>query len=139
MKSIYLVLSLFFAFFLASCSSDSSSGNNPFVPGGGGGTGNVTFTTTVVQDPNTNINYFQFTPSTGVTISKIIANCAAAGINNEEVTGDGTTVFTQADPAQVSAQGINLATGQVWTFVIEGKVGSSTGTAYTSNTSYTIP
>lgn len=134
MKSIYLVLSLFFAFFLTSCSSDSSSGNNPFVPGGGGTGTTVTFTTTF----NPNTPEFVFTPNTGVTISKITANCAAANINNEEISGDGTTVWTQTAPAAVSTQGVNVATGQQWTFKIEGKVGSATGEVYTSNTSITI-
>ncbi|HQY19464.1 MAG TPA: hypothetical protein PK294_06030 [Ignavibacteria bacterium] len=133
MKSIYLALSLFLALFISSCSSDSSSGNNPFVPGGGTGT-TVTFTTTY----DANNTQFVFAPNTGVTISKITANCAAANINNEEITGDGTTVWTQAAPAAVSTQGVNVAAGQQWTFKIEGKVGSATGEVYTSNTSITV-
>ncbi|MFZ1322910.1 MAG: hypothetical protein WAT71_15240 [Ignavibacteria bacterium] len=139
MKSIYLVLSLFFALFLSSCGSDSSTGNNPFVPGGGGGgTGNISYTITLVNDPNTNVPAFVLNPSANATITKVTVNCAAAGVNNEEFTGDGTTVYMPNAGPTISTQGITLANGQQWTFKIEGKEGSSTGAVYTANANYTI-
>ncbi|MDY0082810.1 MAG: hypothetical protein RBR74_06485 [Ignavibacteriaceae bacterium] len=106
--------------------------------GGGGGTGNVTFTVNLMQDQQ-GAFFFQFTPSTAVVIDKIIANCAAAGVNNEEVPGDGTTLFNTNGPARVDVPENLLAQGQQWSFTIVGKVGSSTGANYTSTVNYTIP
>ncbi|MBS1518392.1 MAG: hypothetical protein JSS91_09935 [Bacteroidetes bacterium] len=138
MKKIYysyIVLSLFIALIFSSCSSNSTTGGGIINPGGGG-TGNVTFTTSVATDPNTNQPYFQFVPSTGVTLTKITVTCAQLQISNEVVNGDGTTVWTQQNPLYLGpVQG--LAAGQQWTFVIEGKVGSATGTAYTTTVNYT--
>ncbi|MBK9334099.1 MAG: hypothetical protein IPM96_17255 [Ignavibacteria bacterium] len=135
MKKIYLALTLVLAIIMSGCSS-GGDGSSILNPGGGGGTGNVTFTTNVVQDQG--VIYFQFVPSTGVTLTKITANCPQAQISNEVINGDGTTVYTQAAPMLLNTTGVTLAQGQQWTFVIEGKVGSATGTAYTSNVNYTI-
>ncbi len=137
MKQIYLALSLLLALIMSSCSSTSSTGGGIINPGGGGGTGNVTFTTSIATDPQTNQPYFQFVPSTGVTLVKITASCPALQISNEVINGDGTTVWTQQNPMYLGpVQG--LAQGQQWTFVIEGKVGSATGTAYTTTVNFTV-
>ena len=149
MKTILFFLSIAVLLFFG-CSNNS--GSNPTDTGGvgvgvgtgggtggnGGGTGSVTFTVDVVHDQQ-NTNYFQFTPSTSVTLNNIVANCAAAGISNQQVAGDGTTVFTNNDPIYVPLTGVNVQSGQQWTFTLTGKIGSTTGQDYTSNTNYTIP
>ena len=147
MKTILFFLSIAVLLFFG-CSNNSSS--NPTGTGGvgtvgggtgggnGGGTGNVTFTVDIVHDQQ-NTNYFQFTPSTSVTLTNIVANCAAANINNQQVQGDGTTVYTNNDPIYVPLTGVNLQSGQQWTFTLTGKIGSTTGQDYTSNANFTMP
>jgi hypothetical protein len=133
--SLFLMLSALIAF---SCSDDAVSPNGGGGLGGGGnGGGGVTFTVTLQQIDQDNYQ-FVFAPSTGVVINTITANCPAANINNEQVTGDGTTVFNTNDPAGVNVPANILAQGQVWTFTIAGKIGSSTGTAYSSTANHTI-
>lgn len=105
--------------------------------GGGGNTGGVTFTVTLQQVDQDNYQ-FVFTPNTGAVINTITANCAAANINNEQVAGDGTTVWNTNNPAGVTVPANILAQGQKWTFTIVGKVGSSTGAAYTATANLTI-
>lgn len=72
-----------------------------------------------------------------MVINTITANCPAAGVNNEQVTDNGTTVYDANNPAYVGPITV-LAQGQKWDFSIVGKVGSSTGASYTSTTSITI-
>jgi len=133
------------------CSSNNTGSNptNPFgggttIGGGntgggnnGGGNGNVTFTVSVVQSQQQ--NYFQFIPSTGVTLDMATASCAALNVNNQQVQGDGTTVFSNANPLWIGPVTYTLQTGQQWTFTLSGKIGSSTGQAYNSTATYTIP
>lgn len=134
--SLFLMLSALITF---SCSDDAVSPNGGGGLGGGGGNGGggVTFTVTLQQIDQNNYQ-FVFAPSTGVVINTITANCPAANINNEQVTGDGTTVFNTNDPAAVNVPANILAQGQVWAFTIAGKIGSSTGTAYSSTANHTI-
>jgi hypothetical protein len=149
MKTILIFLSILILFFFG-CSNNNS---NPAsagsvggigVAGGGNAGGNgagseaVTFTIDVVHDQQ-NVNYLQFTPNTDVTLTMVTGNCAAANVNNQQVQGDGTTVYTNNAPFYIPLTGINVQSGQRWTFTITGKIGSSTGQDYTSNTNYTIP
>ncbi len=133
MKKLSIIFMLLIAVAFSSCSNSTGGG---VIGPGGGGTGNITFTTSVVQDQQGS-NYFQYVPSEGVTLTTITASCPQLQITNEVVNGDGTTVFTPTNPLQVGPVQ-NLATGQQWTFVIVGKVGSSTGTAYSTTVNYTV-
>lgn len=131
------------------CSSNSS-GNNPTNPFGGGttgggntgggnnggGNGNVTFTVSVIQ--NQQQNYFQFIPNTGITLDMATVSCAALNVNNQQVQGDGKTVFSNANPLWIGPINVNLQAGQQWTFTLSGKIGSSTGQAYNSTVNYTV-
>jgi len=134
MKKLFFALCLMICFIaLFGCSDNAtgpSTGGGPGTIGGGPGTGGggVTFTVTVVQDQQG--NFFSFTPSTPVVINTVTANCPAAGVTNEQVTADGTTVYSANSPAYVGPVNA-LAQGQQWSFTISGKLGSSTGTAYT--------
>jgi len=137
MKKIFTIIPLIFLLFYSGCSDDSgSTATDPFGGGGGGtNTGNVTFTVAVVQD-NQQV-YFEFKPSTGVVINTIRGVCAALAID-ETVNADGTTVYSQTSPAYVGPiEG--LQSGSSFVFTITGKVGSSTGTAYTSTVNFTVP
>jgi hypothetical protein len=139
MKKIFSLFLMVFALIAFSCSDDvtAPSGGGGLGGGGNGGGGGVTFTVTLQQIDQDNYQ-FVFAPSTGVVINTITANCPAANINNEQVAGDGTTVFNTNDPAGVNVPANILAQGQVWTFTIAGKIGSSTGTAYSATANHTI-
>lgn len=131
--SLFIIISAIIAF---SCNDNSTGVNNGGSLGGGGGGGGVTFTVSLAQD-NQQQYYFEFKPSTGAVITSITVNCAAAGVNNQNVPGDGTTVFTTNEPAYIGPV-TGLAVGQKWDFTIAGKIGSSTGAAYSSTASLTI-
>ncbi|MCL6494464.1 MAG: hypothetical protein K6T54_06735 [Ignavibacterium sp.] len=103
---------------------------------GGGNTGSVVYTVSVVQDQAAQ-NYFEFKPNIAVTINTITANCPAAGVNNEQVTDDGTTVYDANNPAYVGPVNV-LALGQQWTFTITGKIGSNNGASYSVTTNFTV-
>lgn len=137
MKSLFAALSLLiFAFIYSGCSNSSTNGNDPFNPGGGGNTGNITFTTSVVQDQQNN-TFFRFAPSADVTLDSIVVNCAALGITNVVVTGDHQTVFNAQNPMDLGPI-TGLAQGQEWTFKISGKQGTSQGTGYSTTFNYTV-
>ncbi|MCX6149336.1 MAG: hypothetical protein NTX22_02290 [Ignavibacteriales bacterium] len=143
MKRLLLILlPLFFLLIYAGCKSDSGgTTTDPFGGGGGGGnnTGNVTFTTAIVQN-NQNQTYFEFKPSTGVVVTKIAAKCPALNINDEindaDIVDD---VFSSTQPLYVGPITVNLQTGQAWAFTFSGKIGSTTGQAFTSSFNYSVP
>lgn len=144
MKKIFSLFLLISALISFSCNDNSTAptGSGGFGGGigGGGGTGGgaVTFTVAVVQDQQQQ-NFFEFKPSVDVVINTMTANCAAANVNNENIAGfDGTAVFNANTPAYVGPVTVALAQGQVWTFTITGKLGTSTGTAYTSTATHTV-
>lgn len=133
--SLFLIISALISF---SCSDNSTDPNGTGGIGGGGNTGSVTFTVSLIQDAQQNY-FFEFKPSVNIVINTITANCAAANVNNEQVTDNGTTVYSSTDPAYVQVPDPNvLAQGQKWTFVIAGKLGTSTGTAYSVTANYTV-
>lgn len=131
-----MLLVLCISLIFVSCKKSDGSPTSPIL-GGGGGTGGVTFTVAVVQDNQQQL-FFEFKPSTNVVITKITANCPAAGINNESVTGDGTTVYSQTNPAYVGPLTV-IQSGQQWSFQFEGKLGNAQGQAYNVSANYTIP
>ncbi len=134
--SLFLMISALIAF---SCSDDATAptGSGGIGGGGGGNTGGVTYTVTLVQEQQTQDLYFEFTPSVDVVINTITGNCPEANINNEQVQFDGTTVYRANSPAYVGPLTI-LAQGQKWAFTIAGKLGSSTGTAYSVTANFTV-
>jgi len=93
----------------------------------------------LVQDNQNNI-YFQFKPGTGAVIQKITAQCQALGLNDvvedAEIPDD---VFSATYPLNVGPITVNLVKGQAWTFVVSGKVGSATGSAFSTTVNYTVP
>lgn len=139
MKKLFSLFLIMGVFIVVGCSDNATgpAGGGGFGGGGGGNTGGVTFTVTLTQVDQDNYQ-FVFKPSTAVVINTITANCAAANVNNEQVAGDGTTVFNNNDPAGVNVPANILAVGQQWSFTIAGKLGSSTGTAYSSTATFTV-
>lgn len=142
MKTFFFLFLMMGVLLVVGCSDNAtapttSGGIGGGTGGGGGNTGGVTFTVTLQQVDQDNYQFI-FTPSTGAVINTITANCAAANINNEQVQGDGTTVWNNNNPAGVTVPANILAQGQQWTFTIVGKVGSSTGAAYTATANLTI-
>ena len=140
------LLSIVFAFallFFNGCSNDAAptgaTGGGGFGGGtGGGGTGGVNVTVSVIQDGQGQ-QYFQFAPSTGVVVDQIEVKCDAQGVD-QTVQGDGQTVYTNTNGFTIGpiTQGL-LQTGQQWNFTIQGKIGSSTGAAYTATPTYNVP
>ena len=136
--SLFLFLSILIAF---SCSDDATGPTTGGIGGiGGGGTGGgVTYTVSLVQDQQTQKYYFEFKPSVAVVINTITINCAAANVSNVQVQDNGTTVYSGTEPGYVEIPDPNvLAQGQQWSFTIAGKLGSSTGTAYSVTATCTI-
>jgi|WetSurMetagenome_2_1015567.scaffolds.fasta_scaffold00867_6 hypothetical protein len=141
MKKLFSLFLLISALISFSCSDDATAptGSGGIGGGGGGNTGGVTYTVSLVQDNQTQKYYFEFKPSVAVVINTITINCAAANVNNAQVTDNGTTVYTSTDMAYVEIPDPNvLAQGQKWTFTIAGKLGTSTGTAYSVSAECTI-
>ena len=137
MKKIFSFFLVLIAFAFMSCGDDATGPNTGGIGGGGGtGGGGVTFTVSLAQDQQQQY-YFEFKPSTPVVINTITANCPAANINNEQVTDNGTTVYDANNAAYVGPITV-LAQGQQWTFTIAGKLGSSTGTAYSVSENFTV-
>ncbi|MEO8398519.1 MAG: hypothetical protein ABI550_01760 [Ignavibacteriaceae bacterium] len=68
-------------------------------------------------------------------MKQIVANCAAANVNNETVPvnlSSGTN-----DPIDVGpVQGVQQ--GQQWSFTITGNVGNQQGTAFSYSTTFTV-
>ncbi len=146
MKKLFLMFIPAILLIIGGCSNNSSGGNptNPFTGGGnggggtGGGTGNVTFQAQVGADQQNN-QYFVFTPDQSVTLDLVVINCAALNVSNEQVNGDGTTVYSNNSPIQLGPINVQLQTGQQWTFTISGKIGSANGQAYSSTVNYQVP
>lgn len=144
MKKLLLLLFVsFFAFFYG-CSNDSggSSTTDPFGGGGtnnpGGNTGNVSFTVALVHDEQQNI-YFEMKPSTNVVVTHMSIVCQALGVNQELTEADiSNQVFSSTAPMYVGPVNVNLQQGQQWAFTIQGKVGSTTGQAFTATTNFTV-
>ncbi len=127
--------------FFGCSSSDSPTGANGGLGGlggglgtGGGNTGNVTVGVQVVQDNQQQV-FFEFTPSATVFMKLITANCAAAGVNNEQVTVNLSS--SPNDPINVGPLTV-VQQGQQWSFTISGNVGTEQGTAFSYSTNYTV-
>lgn len=138
-KLIFFIIPALFLL-IAGCNS-SNSGNNPIGGIGeiGGGTGGgVTIGVDVAQD-NQGQQYFEFTPNTNVVIIQAEVKCDAQQID-QTFQGDGQTVYSANNTFSIGplTQGL-LQTGQLWTFIIQGKISSSTGTAFTATPTYTVP
>ena len=143
MKKLSIFVLFCAALLFSSCSDSATApaGGDPFGGGGGGGggTGNVTFTVSVIQDQQSQDYYFEFKPSTNITFTGGTGSCPAANINNQQITGDGTSIFSSTSPLYVGPVTNIVQNGQQWSFNLKGKIGSSTGAAYDVNVNYTIP
>lgn len=136
MKTFFFLFLMMGVLLVVGCSDNATAPTGGGFGGGGGNTGGVTYTVSLAQDQQQQY-FFEFKPSVDAVITTITGNCAAAGINNEQVTDDGTTVYNANNPAYVGPITV-LAQGQQWTFTIAGKLGSSTGAAYTVTANYTV-
>jgi hypothetical protein len=137
MKKFFFLFLIAGVLLVVGCSDNATAPTGGGGLGGGGGTnGSVTYTVSLVQDQQQQY-FFEFKPSVDAVINTITGNCAAAGINNEQVTDDGTTVYNANNPAYVGPITV-LAQGQQWTFTIAGKIGSNTGAAYTATANFTV-
>lgn len=137
MKKFFFLFLMMGVLLVVGCSDNATApAGGGGLGGGGGTTGSVTYTVSLAQDQQQQY-FFEFKPSVDAVITTITGNCAAAGINNEQVTDDGTTVYNANNPAYVGPITV-LAQGQQWTFTIVGKIGSSTGAAYTATANFTV-
>jgi len=136
MKKLLTLIIVTFALFYSGCSNDSGgTGTDPFGPGGGG-TGNVTFTITVEQGQQ-GIN-FRLKPSQSITVTTITVSLPAQNFTDPITNPNPDEVFDTAN-GFVVGEYTGTASGQQWTFAVQGKIGSSTGTAYNVTSNFTIP
>ena len=139
MKKFFFLFLITGVLLVIGCSDNATApttGGGGTGGGGGGNTGGVTYTVSLAQDQQQQY-FFEFKPSVDAVVNTITANCAAAGVNNEQVTDNGTTVYNANNPLYVGPITV-LAQGQQWTFTIVGKLGSSTGAAYTATANFTV-
>ena len=138
MKILFSVFTIFCLFLFNSCSNNSGSptGADGAAGGGGGGGGSVTFTITQGAGNQGGIIFYA-TPSAAVTITKVNSSVPAVQFTLD-TQGDGTTVFPASKPVSIN-EFTGVASGQKWVFVFTGKLGSSTGTAFTATSNYTVP
>lgn len=138
-KQYILFFSLFLSLLFFGCSNSDNS-NNPTGLGGGlgtggGGTGTGGVTVQVAAINGQDGPYVQFTPSTAVYMTQIVATCTALNINNEAVSVN--LDCGPNDPISVGpVQG--LQAGQQWQFTITGNVGNAQGQAFSVNVNYTV-
>lgn len=130
-KIIVLALVLFFSFLISSCKKDSST--NPIGPPVGG---TVTFTISVEEGQQGTI--FRFKPSTSVTVNQVTVSLPAQQFQDVVTNPNPDEVFDTAN-GFVVGEYLGVQTGQQWTFNVQGKIGSATGTAYNVTTNFTIP
>lgn len=143
MKRIFtLLLAALTVFAFVSCKDNSTSPNNTGGLGGGigggGGGGGVTFTmgTTQGQQGGT---IFTFRPSTDVTVTTLTLKLPAQQFEDVLTNPNPNEVFNPQTEYSTETEYTGVQSGQQWQFVFVGKLGSSTGTAYTVTANYTIP
>ena len=145
MKQLLMfALTILFAAFLG-CSDDASvtspqDGGLGVGNGGGtgGGNGSVTIAISSQLDQQGG-GVFLGTPSVAIKVTKITVSVAAEQYT-ESLQYDGTTVVSAnvATPFISYNPGSGIATGQQWTFQIEGTLASN-NQAYNVTSNYTIP
>lgn len=133
MRNIIKTLLAVLALFLIGCNDSSNNNSNPigFNPIGGGG--NVTFQLSLEQNQQ-GINVVFFKPSVDIKLIKIVTT-----LNNqqtEEIAGDGTTVYKVSEG--FSIEPTNVKTGDVYSFVITGKIATD-NKDFTTTVNFTIP
>jgi hypothetical protein len=133
--SLFLMLSALIAF---SCSDNAvAPTGGGGIGGGGGGGGSVTFTIGTKQGQQGGI-IFTFKPSANVTVTTATLRLPAQQYEDVLTNPDPNEVFTAQNVYDLDEY-TGVATGQQWTFTFVGKLGSSSGTAYTVTANYTIP
>ncbi len=141
MKCLLSVFMVLLLFLFTSCSSNSnptSAGGGIGGPNGGGNPGTVTFTMSTKPGATQGGTLFVTTPSVAVVITSLTISLPAQNLN-DPFTGDGTTVFPANQPQTLPQEYTGVASGQKWVFTFTGKLGSSTGTAFTVTSNFTIP
>ncbi len=136
MKKIFSLFLIMGVLLVLGC-SDNATGPNTGGLGGGGTTGGVTFTIGQTQGSQQGSTMFTLKPSVDVTITTITAKLPAQQFED---------ILTNPNPdAVVSSQNTyeleeytGVQAGQQWQFVFVGKIGSSTGAAYTVTANYTV-
>lgn len=102
---------------------------------GGGGTGSVTFTMgqTPGQQGGTK---FTFKPSVDVIITTVTVKLPAQQFEDPLTNPDPNTVVSAQNTYELEEY-TGVQAGQQWQFVFVGKIGSTTGAAYTVTANYT--
>lgn len=147
MKRIFSLLLILTAIISFSCGDDAVSPNGGGGLGGGGGNGGggVTFTMgTTQQGTQAGGVFFTFKPSVAVTATSLTFKLPAQSFETTLTNTTPTDVFDAnteyiADPGDGSFEFTGVQSGQKWQFVFVGKLGSSTGAAYTQTVDWTVP
>ncbi|MEE9429584.1 MAG: hypothetical protein V3V16_00990 [Melioribacteraceae bacterium] len=128
--TIKIVLAVLFLLMIG-CNDSNNNSSNPLglEPLGG----EVSFEISLLQNQQGK-NVVFFKPSVDVKIVKIVATLNTQ--QAEEITGDGTTVFKASDG--FSIEPANIKTGDVYKFVITGKIAKDSKD-FTTTVNFTVP
>lgn len=118
------------------CSNDS--GNPTGVGNVGTGGGNVTFAMGIAQGPQGGI-VFTFKPSANVTLKTLVLKLPGQQFEDTITNPDPATVFEGGTEYSTEQEYTGVVSGQQWEFTFTGNVGSTTGSAFTVTSTYTIP
>ena len=139
MKKFFFLLLMIGVLIVVGC-KDNTTGptTGGFGGGGGGNTGGVTFTMGTTQGSQQGNTMFTFRPSTDITITSVNIKLPAQQFEDPLTNPNPNEVYNSQNTYQIEEY-TGVQSGQQWEFVFVGKLGSSTGTAYTVTTNYTIP
>jgi len=136
MKRILIAFLPLLFILINGCSNDSGSGTNPFGAGGTtGGSGNVAWTIGQRAGDNGGV-MLTAKPSVAVTVTQVIVSVPANNFTDDPIQGDGQTVYQPGQFYDVQEY-TGVTTGLQFSIQFQGKVGSSTGTAYDVTSTYT--
>jgi hypothetical protein len=137
MKKIFSLFLLIIVLLAFSCSDDATAPTNSGGLGGGTGGGGVTFTMGKTPGQQGGV-IFTFKPSIDVTITTVTLKLPEQQFEDPLTNPNPNEVYTSQNTYEIEEY-TGVQSGQKWQFVFVGKLGSSTGTAYTVTANYTIP
>lgn len=138
MKNFFFLFLMISAIIAFSCSDNATGPTTGGIGGGGlgGGGGSVTFTIGTKQGQQGGV-IFTFTPSANVTVTTATLRLPAQQYEDVLTNPDPNAVFTAQNVYDLDEY-TGVVAGQQWTVTFVGKLGSSSGTAYTVTSNYTV-
>jgi hypothetical protein len=140
MKKFFFLFLITGVLLVIGCSDNATGPTNSGGLGGtgGGGGGSVTFTMGTTQGSQQGNTMFTFKPSVDITITTVNIKLPAQQFEDPLTNPNPNEVYTSQNTYQIEEY-TGVQSGQQWQFVFVGKLGSSTGAAYTKTVDWTIP